>query len=136
MVNAYGQCTAKWCGLYSYSLNAYTLKTPKYNAQPVVHAQAYSFAELQSLSKEAIATRHGVVADGSREIMRLLAATHKALKVTKGSKAWREYVAAMSDMVLDGVVTAVQTSGAYLVQQVRVGEAQTVLAWVLTAGWC
>lgn len=82
-------------------------------------AQVYSFAELQTLTRDSIATRHGLVADGSREATRLLAATHKTIKAVKGSRAWREYVAAMSDMMLDGIVAAVQSSGVYLVHQVR-----------------
>lgn len=45
--------------------------------------QVYSFAELQASMQELLATRHTAIAEGGREMAKLLAASAKTLKINK-----------------------------------------------------
>ena len=77
----------------------------------------YSAEELAASTRDLLAVRHAAVAEGGREITRLLAASAETLEQQHGSPAWRAYAAHVSSIVLAGMARAVVASCNHLHSQ-------------------
>lgn len=80
--------------------------------------KTYSVEEFREFHKGVISARHQEVQEGAVEITRLLSASNKTLKCSKGSPHWRAYVEYVNDIVMDGFCQAILASVNYLFQQI------------------
>lgn len=80
--------------------------------------KVYTPDELKDALGGLLRSRHGDIADGGIEIAKLLAATNKTLKVSKGAPAWKAYVEYVNEIVIDGFSDSILASLRYLRNQV------------------
>ena len=80
--------------------------------------KTYGVEEFRDFNKTIISARHQEVATDSVEITRLLSASNKTLKSSKGSHHWRAYVEYVNDIVMDGFCQAILTSVTFMYQQI------------------
>lgn len=80
--------------------------------------KTYSVEEFRDYHKGVVSARHQEVQEGAVEITRLLSASNKTLKCSKGSPHWRAYVEYVNDIVMDGFCQAILASVNYLFQQI------------------
>lgn len=80
--------------------------------------KTYSVEEFREFHKGVISARHQEVQEGAVEITRLLSASNKTLKCSKGSPHWRAYVEYVNDIVMDGFCQAILASVNFLFQQI------------------
>lgn len=78
----------------------------------------YTPDELKDALGTLLRSRHGDIADGGIEIAKLLAATNKTLKVSKGAPPWKAYVEYVNEIVIDGFSDSILASLRHLRNQV------------------
>ena len=79
--------------------------------------KTYSVEEFREFNRGIISARHQEIQTDSVEITRLLSASNKTLKASKGSNHWRSYVEYVNDIVMDGFCSAILTSVTFMFQQ-------------------
>lgn len=72
--------------------------------------KTYSPDEFEEEHAQQLAARYVEIAEGGREIHKLLLASNRVLKVSKGAPIWRFYVEFINDMVIDGLARTVANS--------------------------
>lgn len=80
--------------------------------------KTYTVEEFREFHKGVISARHQEAQEGAVEITRLLSASNKTLKCSKGSPHWRAYVEYVNDIVMDGFCQAILASVTFLFQQI------------------
>ncbi|KAL4450636.1 hypothetical protein ABPG77_000992 [Micractinium sp. CCAP 211/92] len=80
--------------------------------------RVYSFEELGAIMQEVIRSRHAAVTDGGKEIAKHLAALSRTLKANKVAPAWRDFVAYVSEIVVDGLAKSIIASLNHLHTQI------------------
>lgn len=80
--------------------------------------KVYSCNDMRDNFATLLATRHQAVADGAKEIHALLSKSNRALRISKGSPAWKNYVEFVGDIVVDGMSQAILSSIRYLTSQI------------------
>lgn len=76
--------------------------------------KTFTINEMKEHHEELISTRYNEIKEGAEEISQLLSSSNKALKVSKGSPPWKNFVAYVNDIVCDGFVQLVLASLRYL----------------------
>ena len=72
--------------------------------------KTYAPDEFEEEHSQQLAARYAEVAEGGREIHKLLLASNRVLKVSKGAPIWRFYVEFINDLVVDGLARTVANS--------------------------
>ena len=80
--------------------------------------KTYTFEELNDSFSQLIQQRHSDIRDGGKEITKLLSASIRVLKVSKGVPSWKKYVDYFSDIVIDGFSAAIIATIKYLLNQI------------------
>ena len=78
----------------------------------------YAPSDFEEGHRQYVALRYAEVADGGKEIHKLLLRSNSELKVSKGAPQWKAYVEFVNDLVIDGLAQLVGASLELLSQQV------------------
>ena len=84
--------------------------------------KTYSPAEYEEEHQAYLAARYAEISEGGKEIHKLLLASNRVLKVSKGAPTWRAYVEFINDIVIDGLARTVAKSLQYLNEQLDPAE--------------
>ncbi|GBF97683.1 flagellar outer dynein arm heavy chain beta [Raphidocelis subcapitata] len=79
--------------------------------------RVYTAEELAEASAALLSARHSEMRDAGKEIGKLLSASNRAVKASKTTPAWRDYVEYASGVVVDGFAAAITASAGYLLSQ-------------------
>lgn len=80
--------------------------------------KVYSVTDMRENFNHVLSMRHQAITDGAKEIHALLSKSNRALRISKGSTAWKNYVEYVGDIVVDGMSAAILSSMRYLHGQV------------------
>ena len=81
--------------------------------------KTYAVDEFSEMQQKLQAERDEKIADGGVEITKFLQMSNKKVAVPRASKAWREYVEYVNEIVMEGYANAILASLKYLNEQVN-----------------
>ena len=84
--------------------------------------KTYAVDEFSEMQQKLQAERDEKIADGGVEITKFLQMSNKKVAVPRASKAWREYVEYVNEIVMEGYANAILASLKYLNEQVNSGN--------------
>ena len=84
--------------------------------------KTYTPSEFEEEHQMQLAARYAEISEGGKEIHKLLLASNRVLKVSKGAPTWRAYVEFINDIVIDGLARTVACSLKYLNEQLDPAE--------------
>ena len=73
-------------------------------------AKTYLMEEFDATHESIVGVRHGEAIGIGEKVHKLVLASNKVLKISKGDAAWRAYVAFLGGIVVDGISDAVQAT--------------------------
>ena len=84
--------------------------------------KTYLPEEFEEDNAKYLAVRYQEIESGGKEIAKLLLASNRVLKVSKGAPIWKAYVEFINDIVIDGLARTVANSLKYLNEQLDPAE--------------
>ncbi|KAL1498812.1 hypothetical protein AB1Y20_014117 [Prymnesium parvum] len=84
--------------------------------------QTYLLSDWEEAHKPHLSARYSEIAEGGKEIHKLMLASNRELKVSKGAPAWKSYVEYVNDVVTDGLARVVAGSLKFVCENIDPAE--------------